>query len=164
MKKFFNEIEDNILAVMLVVMTILAFVNVIARYVFLASLPWIEEVNRVGLVVLSYAGAACALKSHSHLGLSIITDHLPPVPQKIVSIFGDLCGIFFCYIGVRYGWILAMHEKAQGVASQGMQWPQWIYDMALPIGCAILGIRFLQSIILTIQGKDFYDYKKEDVK
>ena len=55
--KILNSLEDYILAVMLLIMTVLAFVNVVARYVFLASLPWIEELNRLGLVIISYAGA-----------------------------------------------------------------------------------------------------------
>lgn len=164
MKKIFNNFEDYILAVMLLAMTILAFVNVVARYVFLASLPWIEELNRLGLVILSYAGAACALKSRSHLGLSIIVDRLPAKAQKYFSIFADACGIFFCYIGTRYGWLMTMHEKTQNVRTQGMQWPQWLFDLALPVGCFILGLRFLQSIILTLQGKDFNDDDEEEKK
>lgn len=66
--KVLNSLEDYILAAMLMVMTILAFINVIMRYVLLSSLPWIEELNRLGLVILSYTGAAVALKNHSHLG------------------------------------------------------------------------------------------------
>ena len=76
--KVLNSLEDYILAAMLMVMTILAFINVIMRYVLLSSLPWIEELNRLGLVILSYTGAAVALKNHSHLGLSIVTDKLSP--------------------------------------------------------------------------------------
>ena len=49
--KVLNSLEDYILAAMLMVMTILAFINVIMRYVLLSSLPWIEELNR--LVLLS---------------------------------------------------------------------------------------------------------------
>lgn len=40
--KVLNSLEDYILAAMLMVMTILAFINVIMRYVLLSSLPWIE--------------------------------------------------------------------------------------------------------------------------
>ena len=86
--KILNELEDNLLAVLIVIMTILAFVNVIARYVFLASFPWVEELNRLGLVILSYMGAAVALKNHAHLGLTILTDRLPEKAQKVVSVFG----------------------------------------------------------------------------
>lgn len=80
--KVLNSLEDYILAAMLMVMTILAFINVIMRYVLLSSLPWIEELNRLGLVILSYTGAAVALKNHSHLGLSIVTDKLSPKGKK----------------------------------------------------------------------------------
>ena len=43
--KVLNSLEDYILAAMLMVMTILAFINVIMRYVLLSSLPWIEELK-----------------------------------------------------------------------------------------------------------------------
>lgn len=92
--KVLNSLEDYILAAMLMVMTILAFINVIMRYVLLSSLPWIEELNRLGLVILSYTGAAVALKNHSHLGLSIVTDKLSPKGKKIAGLFSCLCGVF----------------------------------------------------------------------
>lgn len=100
--KVLNSLEDYILAAMLMVMTILAFINVIMRYVLLSSLPWIEELNRLGLVILSYTGAAVALKNHSHLGLSIVTDKLSPKGKKIAGLFSCLCGVFFCGISVYY--------------------------------------------------------------
>ena len=76
--QFLNPLEDNFCAIILAIMTILAFINVIARYVFLASFPWVEELNRLGLVILTYVGAAVALKQHAHLGLSILTDAVNP--------------------------------------------------------------------------------------
>lgn len=100
--KVLNSLEDYILAAMLMVMTILAFINVIMRYVLLSSLPWIEELNRLGLVILSYTGAAVALKNHSHLGLSIVTDKLSPKGKKIAGLFSCLCGVFFCGISVYW--------------------------------------------------------------
>lgn len=164
MKKAFkvlNSLEDYILAVMLLVMTLLTFINVIARYVFLASLPWIEELNRLGLVILSYAGAAVALKNHSHLGLSIITDHLSPKGQKIAGLFSCACGIFFCSVAIYYGVLMVSKEYANNVLTQGMQWPEYLFGMWLPIGCAVLCIRFIQWAVYLILDKDFTDKSKE---
>ena len=89
--KILNRLEDNIVGIILLIMTILAFINVIARYVFLASMPWVEELNRLGLVIITYVGAACALKNHAHLGLTIITDRLPEKAQRVVAVFGCIC-------------------------------------------------------------------------
>ena len=42
MKKFLNSFEDGICAIILFIMLILTFINVIARYVLLASMPFVE--------------------------------------------------------------------------------------------------------------------------
>ena len=36
-----------------------------------------------------------------------------------------------------------------------MQWPEYLFGVWLPVGCVVLGIRFIQSAIYTILGKDF---------
>jgi len=148
---FLNEIEDNFCAVILAYMTITAFINVIARYVFLASLPWVEELNKLGLVILTYCGASVALKRGSHLGLSLFTDYMPEKVQDIVFIIGCICGIFFCVIAIQYGYDMTVNEYVHNVRTQGMQWPEYLYAMWLPIGCAVLAIRFVQLIIKRIR-------------
>lgn len=155
--KILNELEDNVLAVLIVIMSILAFVNVIARYVFLASFPWVEELNRLGLVILSYMGAAVALKNHAHLGLTILTDRLPEKAQKVVSVFGCICGVFLCVVATYYGFVMVVSEKSHNVLTQGMQWPEYLFGVWLPIGCIVLCIRFIQLAYYTVVGKDFYE-------
>ena len=83
MKKFLNSFEDGICAIILFIMLILTFINVIARYVLLASMPFVEELTCVGLMVLSILGAATASKRGAHLGLSVITDLLPQTCQCV---------------------------------------------------------------------------------
>jgi len=153
--KFLNRLEDNVCGIILLVMAILAFINVIARYIFLASMPWVEELNRLGLVILTYVGAAVALKNHSHLGLSIVTERLSPKWQKIVAVIGCAVGVFVCYIGIKYGFRMVASEYKNNVLTQGMQWPEYLYGMWLPIGCIILAIRFVQDAVYTILGKEF---------
>lgn len=145
--KFLNTLEDNFCAVILAVMTILAFINVIARYVFLASFPWVEELNRLGLVILTYVGAAVALKQHAHLGLSILTDRLPKPAQKATAVLGCLAGLFFCYVAFNFGTKMVANEYSHNVLTQGMQWPEYLFGLWLPVGCVVLAIRFLQQLI-----------------
>lgn len=147
LSEILNQLEDNFCAVILAIMTVLAFINVIARYVFLASFPWVEELNRLGLVILTYVGAATALKNHAHLGLSILTDRLPKNVQKVTALLGCAAGLFFCYIGIVYGFKMVGNEYSHHVLTQGMQWPEYLFGLWLPVGCVVLGIRFLQQAI-----------------
>ena len=127
-------------------MTATAFINVVARHVFLASLPWVEELNKLGLVILTYCGASVALKealTSDCLCLRIIC----PKMQDIVFILSCICGIFFCIIAIKYGYKMAADEFLHNVRTQGMQWPEYLYAMWLPIGCFILAIRFMQLIV-----------------
>lgn len=152
--KVLNQLEDHFCSVILAIMTILAFINVIARYVFLASFPWVEELNRLGLVILTYVGAATALKDHAHLGLSIITDVLPAKAQKVIAFVGCVAGLFFCYVGVDYGFKMVSNEYSHNVLTQGMQWPEYLFGLWLPVGCIVLAIRFLQQAISLIIKKE----------
>ncbi len=152
--KFLNQLEDNFCAIILAIMTVLAFINVIARYVFLASFPWVEELNRLGLVILTYVGAAVALKQHAHLGLSILTDKLPKSAQKVISVIGSLAGLFFCYIAINYGYKMVVSEYTHHVLTQGMQWPEYLFGLWLPVGCVVLAIRFVQQIIYVFIKKE----------
>lgn len=151
---FLNELEDNFCAIILAIMTVLAFINVIARYVFLASFPWVEELNRLGLVILTYVGAAVALKQHAHLGLSILTDHLPKPMQKTCTVFGCIAGLFLCYIAIVYGYKMVVNEYSHKVLTQGMQWPEYLFGLWLPVGCAVLAIRFVQQIFHVFMKKE----------
>ena len=62
MKKFFAEIEDNFCGLLLFVMAILTCINVFARYILHSSMPFVEELTCVGLVIISVGGAATAAK------------------------------------------------------------------------------------------------------
>ena len=152
--KFLNQLEDNFCAIILAIMTVLAFINVIARYVFLASFPWVEELNRLGLVILTYVGAAVALKQLAHLGRSIRTDRLPTPAQKVIAVIGSLAGLFFCYVAITYGYKMVVSEYTHHVLTQGMQWPEYLFGLWLPVGCVVLAIRFVQQIIYVFIKKE----------
>lgn len=114
MKKFFSLLEDNICAIILLVMMLLTRVNVVARYVLKASMPFVEELTCLGLIILSLTGAAVAAKRGAHLGLTVLTDFFPAKGQKFCTLLGRLDGdCFWCphplvwlphgQAGVRFG-------------------------------------------------------------
>lgn len=147
MKKFLNNIEDNICAIILLAMTILTCVNVFARYVFLSSMPFVEELTPMGLVVLSIVGAAVAAKKGAHLGLTVITDLLSPKYQKLCVLFAHALGFIFGIIILYYGLDTVRVEYLLEFVTSGMQWPEWIFGITIPLGGFILAVRYLQLFI-----------------
>ena len=156
MKKFLNSFEDGICAIILFIMLILTFNNVIARYVLLASMPFVEELTCVGLMVLSILGAATASKRGAHLGLSVVTDLLPQTAQSVIALICDILNAAFCVVIVYLGYLMVQNQINSNVLSMGMSWPVWLYGIWLPIGGVVLFIRqvqlAIQNFIKTIHG------------
>ena len=110
MKKFFAEIEDNFCGLLLFVMAILTCINVFARYILHSSMPFVEELTCVGLVIISVGGAATAAKRGAHLGLTLFTDMMPKKAQIVCQIVGNLLGIAFGAVLVYFGFLMAQQE------------------------------------------------------
>ena len=126
MKKFLNSFEDGVCAIILFVMLILTFVNVIARKFLvmidpsLGSMPFIEELTCVGLMILSILGAATATKRGAHLGLSVFTDLLPKTAQSVLALICDLLSAAFCAAIIYLGYQYVQNQFTNNVLGMGM--------------------------------------------
>lgn len=151
MKKFFSELEDNICAIVLLIMLLLTCANVVARYIFLASMPFVEELTCGGLVVLSLCGTAVAAKRGAHLGLSVLTDFFSVKGQMICRLIGNLLGTGFGVILTYYGYLMTTQEYFLKQVTSGMQWPAWMFGAIVPISGIVIAIRYAQLFIKTLK-------------
>ena len=92
-KKFLNDIEEILCAICLSVMTIIAFMNVVSRFLLSASLSFTDEITTYLFVLLSLMGSAVAAKRGAHLGLTVLTDIVSPSVKKILKIIGFVSGV-----------------------------------------------------------------------
>lgn len=161
MKKFLNSFEDGFCAIILFIMLILTCINVVARYVLLASMPFVEELTCVGLMILSILGAATATKRGAHLGLSVVTDLLPKTAQSVLALICDLLSAAFCAAIIYLGYQYVQNQFTNNVLSMGMSWPVWLYGIWLPIGAAVLFIRQVQLAVINFT-KSLHSGKEEN--
>ncbi|WMJ83748.1 TRAP transporter small permease [Oscillospiraceae bacterium LTW-04] len=154
MKKLLLTIEDHFCAAILLSMLVLTFVNVVARYIFLLSMPFVEELTRLGLMILSLIGAAVAAKRHAHLGLSAITDLLPAKVQNVLVFLADILGVFFGIVLTYYGYGMVKNEYINQLKTSGMQWPEWIFGMWVLVGGVFMIIRYAQLAIQKTRKKE----------
>lgn len=148
-----NKIEEILAAICLIIMTILTFANVVARYVFSASFSFSEEITTYLFVLLSLLGTAIAAKRSEHLGLSIVTDAVGPKTEKILKIIGYAVAVLFSASIFYYGIFMVMNQRMLGQVTAGMQWPEWIFGSFVPIGSFFVVIRFAQVLIHEIRRK-----------
>ncbi|MFZ7103425.1 MAG: TRAP transporter small permease [Peptococcaceae bacterium] len=143
-KQLVNNIEEYIIGVSLLVMAIINFANVLSRYLLHASWAFTEEITTNLFVLASLLGAAVAAKRGSHLGLSILTDFLPPRFQKYVTLFSVVCAVILFSVLFKYGINMVQSQIKYGQTSPALGWPEWIFGLAIPVGAFSLIIRFMQ--------------------
>lgn len=154
-----DDLEERICAVTLVIMLVLTFVNVLSRYFFHYSISFTEEITTNLFVLVSTMGAAVAVKRGSHLGLSLISDSLPSKSKAILAgitnILSGIFGIVLLYTGSQ----MVYNQKIINARSISLQWPTWIYGLALPVGTFFIVFRFGQQAYIAF--KDASQFSNE---
>ncbi|MBC9246584.1 TRAP transporter small permease [Paracoccus sp. 11-3] len=102
--RFVNSLEQNIIAIILGVMTVLTFVNVVLRYVFQSSLIWGLELTLALFAWLVLLGISHAVKINAHLGVDAVINLLPPAARRILALIAGVLCIFYAALVLKGAW------------------------------------------------------------
>ncbi|MDO4522883.1 MAG: TRAP transporter small permease [Eubacteriales bacterium] len=94
-------IENIVLAISLLMVLILTFGNVIARYVFHHSWGFTEELTVAVFVLVSLLGAGVAARKGELVNLALVTDNVGPKVKKVLLAISNIICIVYslllCY-------------------------------------------------------------------
>ncbi|MCI6157770.1 MAG: TRAP transporter small permease [Peptoniphilaceae bacterium] len=161
--KLLDKVEEYICTVCLAIMTILVFVNVISRYVLHMSLSFSDEITTNLFILLSMMGSAIATKRRAHLGLTAVTDALPPNLRKGLTVLGFAIGTIFSATLFYYGIHMILNQVKLGQVTPTMQWPEWVFGTFIPLGAFFLTIRFAQATIEEAKRPIHLPQEKEEI-
>lgn len=145
MRKHLLNIEEYIAYITLVIMTALAFINVVSRYWLHYSISSTEEITTGLFALLCFMGTAIAAKKESHLGLSIVTEFMKPKSRFLTAMAGNILAFIFSAFLFVEGIKMVQNQIRLEQITIALQWPEAIYGSFLPFGAAVMGIRFLQA-------------------
>jgi TRAP-type C4-dicarboxylate transport system permease small subunit len=153
---FISKVEAVMLAMGVILMAVNTCTNVIARYVLGEGMFWSGEVNRILIILITFAGIGYAARHGRHIRMSAIYDAIPPKGRKVLMIFIALVTsalmFFLCYYS--YGYIETLYSRGRILPALGIEiW--WIYIWA-PVGFAITGIQYFLTAIKNFTSKDVY--------
>lgn len=152
--KILGFLEDSLCCISIVIMIALAFANVIGRHVLHSSISFTEEIVCGLFVLTSMMGTSIAIKHQSHLGLNILTEHLPEAGKTICAVVTNLLGFACSILLIKLGYDMCMSQIRLGTVTATLQWPGWIYGMFLPIGAVFMAIRFLEAAVCQVFHKE----------
>ena len=97
---------EIVCSVLLTVMVTTIFVQVLARYVFLASTPWSEEIAVYCFIWVVLLGTSLGVRSHGHLVADVLPDDLPASVEKALVALSlalvTVVALVFVWYGADY--------------------------------------------------------------
>lgn len=152
LKWFYENFEELCSAVALIVMVGLLSVQVVSRYVFLASVPWTEELARFSFLLLVYFSASLAAKHGRHIRITAHLRILPVRGQNFVMLLSDLITVVFCMVVVYWGTVVFLGMEARPLRSPVLGWEvRWVF-LLIPIAFAMQIYRILERYVLYFRG------------
>lgn len=143
--------EEMLAATLLLVMATLAFANVLTRYVFEFPLAFTEELEVNALVWLTLFGTASAFRRRRHLRMLFFLDKFPKKAKRIINTLIALIGAgLFTTLGYL-GYKQVLDERFLEITSESLNFPQWLYTICIPIGCALIVFRIIEAAIAEIR-------------
>ena len=177
---FIDRFEEGVLAILLALMTTVAFTQVIARYVFNTGWNGALEFTRILFAWLILFGMAYGVKIGSHLGVDVFIRLLPRRGFRIAAAFGALCTIVYAVLLLDSDWLSIIGIETRGgaidywlrmyrvgIGLDDLLYPDWMQDvfglqdrihrwiayLILPVGLALLAFRSVQALIAIISGR-----------
>ncbi len=153
MGRFFNHLEEGILSLLLVGMTLLVFMEVVLRYGFGIGFLWVEELTLHMSAWLVLFGASYGVRVGSHIGVDAIVRLLAPSARRLVTLFALALCLVYCGLFMQGAWFYLQKMHKIGIELEDLPVEKWIAHSILFIGFVLLLIRFLQLGWKVIQGE-----------
>ena len=153
-----TKVELAVITLMLLAQMTIILVQVLARYVFVVSVPWTEEIVRYLLIMLTYIVAGAAITEHSHIEINM----LAPIINKIKDVdkrnrvaqlsdilkYAVLMALSVFMAIQMIGFVSDVMEMMH--YSSALKIPMWIIDATIAYGFVSLAVHCLLKIIISI--------------
>lgn len=141
-----NYLEEGALAVGLLGLAVMTFIEVITRYVFSHSFTWFEEFARYFALFLTFLGASLGVKYGMHFSMDFVVSRVSYRLGNLMRVLTYLIAAVLFAAIAWLAWERAMQLKRFGTTSAAMGLPMfWAY---LPI--AVFGgtmvLRFIHQV------------------
>ena len=148
-------LEAIMLALGVLLMALNTVANVIGR-VFFESIYFSEELNRILIILITFAGISYAARHGRHIRMSAIYDTLPPRPRKLLTILISLVTAAFMLGLAWYSLQFLLTTMGRGRVLPALQISVWITLCWVPLGFLLTGIQYTLTAVKNTIENDIY--------
>ena len=151
-----SKIEAVLLAAGVLLMALNTIANVVGRFVFGNSLFFSEELNRILIILITFAGLSYAARHGRHIRMSAIFDTLPGPARKALMILIALVTAAFMFLLCWYSVTYIITQAGRGRILPALQIPVWWILVWVPVGFFMTGVQYTLTAVKNLISKDIY--------
>ena len=153
----FIKLEQYVCAVLLIIMTLITFVQVVLRFIIRRPYSGAEEITLMILVWFGYLCMSVDVFTDTHAALFMVYDKLSGMTKKVFYLFRHALLTWFFIMLIKYGMMLTKLNIRKTQAATGIS-AGWLYA-PLVVGGVIMLVFSLSNLLNTIL-KPASEFKK----
>lgn len=160
-KKVFNaifKIVEEVSAIVLAVVTVVAFYQIISRYIFQSSNAGIDELTRLAFVWCASLGSALAFRAGSHLGVTALVNKIKGKGREAAEIGINLI-LIALMVTVAYAGI-TMTKMGTMQYSEYLRISMAYFYACIPVGAIFSVLAFVEHILESISKMKNWESKE----
>ncbi len=150
--KITDKLEETILSLFLVIMTLLVFLDVIMRFGFNSGIAWSQEVTLYMMAWFVLFGASYGVKVGAHIGVDSFVKLFPKAIRRAMGLLSVAVCIAYSIIFMIAAWNYLAKLKKIGIEMEDLEYKRWITESIILIGFILLLYRFIQLFIKILKG------------
>ncbi len=150
--KYFVRLEESLMALFLVIMTVMTFLQVVLRYVFDSGLIWSLEATTYSFGWLVLLGMSNGIRTNTHLAVDLVVNSLSPHLARAAALLAVALSLFYAGL-MGYGSFIFVDRLMElGNLARDIPLPRWLLLVILPLGFGLLGFRLIQAAVEIMRG------------
>jgi len=148
MAKWFDRLNRALAAIactMLVLITLAICTEIVSRWAFNVSNPWLVELSEITLLYVTFLGAAWVLGNDKHVVLDLVLNHIGDRAARRLHLFLSLVAAVSCFIVVWFGILTVVDQFQNDIREPTIMAPLTFWITAvIPFGFVLLGVQFVR--------------------
>lgn len=171
--------EENFLALLLALITLVSFAQVIARYGFNTGWGGGLEFTTIMFAWMILFGMSYGIRTGTHLGVDALIRKFPKPLFKAAALFGAMCGVMYGVLLLSADWLQYLGADTRGgaidywskffkigIGLDDLRYPDWFQSvfgmqervhrwlayLMLPLGLALFTYRCVQAVVQIWRG------------
>ena len=139
--------ERVVLALGILAISVIIFLNVVFRYVFHISFSWAEEGSLYILIWITFVGMSYCVNTGAHVTMDVFFRVLPAKIQFQIRRLSNVVAFFLTLILAYSGYVLTTSIFRSGQLSSATGIGMWLVYLAVPVGSLLASRNYLIQIL-----------------